>query len=80
MESTAITAGVQSLWLQQMKTSPNSATTDTETKEEGREGEKTYLQKASDTQESRARHSHLYCQPFNEVWNWMDPGPTPSSH
>ena len=38
MESTAITAGVQSLWLQQMKTSPNSATTDTETKEEGREG------------------------------------------
>jgi len=39
-----------------------------------------YLQKASDTQGSPARHPYLHCQPLNEVWEGIDPGSTPSGH
>ena len=55
-----------------MRTSPNAAAVNTETKEEnllalGRQG-------------SPARYPYLHCQPLNEVWEGVDPGSTPSAH
>jgi len=44
-------------------------------------GRKTaYLWKALGKQGSPARHPHLYCQPLNEVWEGLDPGPPPYRH
>ena len=39
-----------------------------------------YLRKASGWQGSPARYPCLHCQPLNEVWEGVDPGPTSSSH
>jgi len=55
-----------------MRTSPNAAAVNTETKEEnllalGRQG-------------SPAGYPYLHCQSLNEVWEGVDPGSTPSSH
>jgi len=36
--------------------------------------------KASDTQGPPVRGPQLHCQPFNEVWEGVDPGSSPSSH
>jgi len=71
-----IIAGWQSLWLQQTRTSPNAAATDTEMKEKSclpLEG----LRKAGI---SSKRYPHLLCQPLNEVWEGVDPGSTSSGH
>lgn len=42
--------------------------------------ETTYLQKASGTQWSPAKSTNLPCQPLNELWETVAPGPTPSNH
>ena len=42
--------------------------------------EAAYLQKASSTQGSPAKHSCFHCQPLNEGWEGVDPGSSPSGH
>ena len=77
MESTAIIVEWHNPRLQQMRTSPNAAAADTETKEE----KITYFQEASSRQGSPAKkNSCLHCQPLNEVWEGADPGSSLSSH
>jgi len=34
----------------------------------------------TETYRCTEKHSHLHCQPLNEVWEEMDPGSTPSGH
>ena len=69
-----IITGWQSLWLQQMRMSPNAAATDTKMKE------KSCLPLEGLTQAgiSSKRCPHLHCQPLNEGWEGVDPGSIPS--
>ena len=72
MGSTTVIVVQQSLWLQQIRTSPN--TVDKETNGKSclpTEGLKY-------TGISSKRCSHLHCQPLNEGWEGVDPGSTPS--
>ena len=39
-----------------------------------------YLWKVSGKQGSLENYPHLHCQPLNEVWEGVNPGPTPSHH
>ena len=69
-----IIAEWQSVWLQQMRTSPNAAATDTKMKEKSclpLEG----LRQIEGV--SNKKCSHLHCQPLNEGWEGLDPGSTP---
>jgi len=70
----ATTAEQHNPQLQQMRTSPNTATINRENK-----GRKTaYLQMASRRQGSPERHPHLHSQPLNEVREEVCPGAIPS--
>jgi len=71
-----ITAGWQNLWLQQMRTSPKAAVTDTEMKEKSC----LPLEGLRYTGIWSKRCPCLHCQPLHEVWEGMDPGSTPSGH
>ena len=58
--------------------SPNAAVTGTKI-----EKEKALHLPSEDhsyTENSNHTHSHFHCQPFNEVWERVEPGSTPSGH
>jgi len=59
-----------------MRTSPNTAATDTEMKEKSC----LPLESLREAGISSKRCPHLHCQPLNEGWEGADPGSTPSCH